>query len=178
MWWRARTSLARAAPWALATTWSHSFSSPAGLALAARTTTSLLNIQTAQFQEEPRIVAKNFKRVLAGTALGALISSEADCMPQAKKKAKTDSKPAAAKKPGPALSALEAALQPEKVYNVEKLLASRLAGGKKEYKVRWEGYGEKHDSWEPMENLSNLVQEMAAFDLAKEKANQDHLDEG
>ena len=34
-------------------------------------------------------------------------------MPQAKKKAKTDSKPAAAKKPGPALSALEAALQPE-----------------------------------------------------------------
>ena len=108
----------------------------------------------------------------------ANISSEADCMPQAKKKAKTDSKPAAAKKPGPALSALEAALQPEKVYNVEKLLASRLAGGKKEYKVRWEGYGEKHDSWEPMENLSNLVQEMAAFDLAKEKANQDHLDEG
>ena len=77
--------MARAAPWALATTWSRSFCSPAGLALAARTTTSLLNIQTAQFQEEPRIVAKNFKLVLAGTALGALISSEADCMPQAKK---------------------------------------------------------------------------------------------
>ena len=141
MLWRARTSLARAAPWALATTWSRSSCSPAGLALAARTTTSLLKLETAQFQGEPRVVAKNFKLVLAGTALGALISSEADCMPQAKKKAKTDSKPAAAKKPGPALSALEAALQPEKVYNVEKLLASRLAGGKKEYKVRWEGYG-------------------------------------
>ena len=35
--------------------------------------------------------------------------------------------------------------------------------------MRWEGYGDKHDSWEPMENLSNLVEEMAAFDLAKEK---------
>ena len=39
----------------------------------------------------------------------------------------------------------------------------------KEYLVRWEGYGDKHDSWEPTENLSNLVEEMAAFDLAKEK---------
>ena len=173
--WRARTSLARAAPWALATTWSRSSCSPAGLALAARTTTSLLKLETAQFQGEPRVVAKNFKLVLAGTALGALISSEADCAP--KKKAKTNSKPAAAKKPGPALTAIEKALEPEKVYNVEKLLASRLAGGVKQYLVRWEGYDSKHDSWEPMQNLSNLVAEMAAFDLRKEKANQDHLDE-
>ena len=90
-------------------------------------------------------------------------------MPQAKKKAKTDSKPAAAKKPGPALSALEAALQPEKVYNVEKLLASRLAGGKKEYKVRWEGYGEKHDSWEPMENLVGCAQQIREYEQKRDK---------
>ena len=45
---------------------------PSGLALVARTTTSLLNFQTAQFQEEPTRVAANFKLVLAGTALSAL----------------------------------------------------------------------------------------------------------
>ena len=66
-------------------------------------------------------------------------------------------------------------IQKEKTYTVEKLLASRLADGKKEYLVRWEGYTEKHDSWEPIENLSNLVNEMAAFDLAKENANQEHV---
>ena len=64
-------------------------------------------------------------------------------------------------------AAIAAALEPEKT--VEKLVASRLKSGVKEYLVRWEGYGDKHDSWEPMENLSNLVEEMAAFDLAKEK---------
>ena len=66
-------------------------------------------------------------------------------------------------------AAIAAALEPEKTFTVEKLVASRLKSGVKEYLVRWEGYGDKHDSWEPMENLSNLVEEMAAFDLAKEK---------
>ena len=47
---------------------------------------------------------------------------------------------------------------PEKTFTVEKLVASRLKSGVKEYLVRWEGYGDKHDSWEPMENLSNLVE--------------------
>ena len=66
-------------------------------------------------------------------------------------------------------AAIAATLEPEKTFTVEKLVASRLKSGVKEYLVRWEGYGDKHDSWEPMENLSNLVEEMAAFDLAKEK---------
>ena len=66
-------------------------------------------------------------------------------------------------------AAIAAALEPEKTFTVAKLVASRLKSGVKEYLVRWEGYGDKHDSWEPMENLSNLVEEMAAFDLAKEK---------
>ena len=61
-------------------------------------------------------------------------------------------------------AAIAAALEPEKTFTVEKLVASRLKSG-----VKNTGYGDKHDSWEPMENLSNLVEEMAAFDLAKEK---------
>jgi len=43
------------------------------------------------------------------------------------------------------LSSIEAALEPEKVYNVEKLLASRLAGGKKQYQVRWESSDEEEE---------------------------------
>ena len=66
----------------------------------------------------------------------------------------------------------DASSEEEGVYTVQSVVAKRTArqrGGKVEYLVRWEGYGDKHDSWEPMENLSNLVEEMAAFDLAKEK---------
>ena len=60
---------------------------------------------------------------MAGTALGALMSSEVECAPKKRPKSKTaSSKPAAAKKPGPALplGAIEAALHPEKTYDVEK----------------------------------------------------------
>ena len=54
--------------------------------------------------------------------------------------------------------------------------AARVSAGRRgEAIVRWEGFNEKHDTWEPMDNLSNLVEEMAAFDLAKQKANEDHL---
>ena len=73
-------SLARAAPCALATVSSRSFSSPAGL--AARTTTTVLNIQSVRFQEEPTAAANKFRLVLAGTALGALMSSEVECAPK------------------------------------------------------------------------------------------------
>ena len=63
---RGLASLARAAPCALATMSSRSFSSPAGLALAARTTTTVLNIKSVRFQEEPTAAANKFRLVLAG----------------------------------------------------------------------------------------------------------------
>lgn len=149
---------------------------------AARSTTALLNLQT-QFSEQwqPRQPAlpapPKLSLIFAGTLLGAVLSAEqpeAECAPKRKQTGPAP-KAAAKQKAGPTLSAIEKAMEPEKVYNVEKLIASRLQGGVKQYLVRWEGYTEKHDSWEPMENLSNLVQEMAAFDLAKQKANEEHL---
>ena len=151
--------------------WGNRASSSSGLALAMRTSTALLNFnKTAQFHEQRYPSRQCLQLVLAGTALG-LLSSEADCAP--KKKSKTT--PAAAKKAGPALSAIEQAMQPEKTFEVEKLIASRLVGGHKEYLVRWQGYESNFDTWEPMTNLSNLVQKIAAFDIAKEKTNEEHL---
>ena len=167
---RVKTWLVRAAPGPLAS-WSRSVSK-------RQFVTALLSSNTTEFHETepPRAAAPNFKLLLAGSALGVLLSSHAECAP--KKKAKTtNSKPAAAKKPGPALGLLEAALRPDKTFNVEKLLATRLKSGKKEYLVSWEGYDSKHDSWEYVENLANLVEEMAAFDRAKEDENQKHLQE-
>lgn len=176
MLWRARTLLWRAAPVALAT-FSRNSSSPTALALAARSTTALLHVKPLRSEECQQPSAPKLSSIiLGGTFLGSVLSWDSSAENAPKRKASGGAaKPVAAKRAGPQLSAIEAALHPEKTYTVEKLLASRLAGGKKEYLVRWEGYTEKHDSWEPMENLSNLVNEMAAFDLAKENANQEHV---
>ena len=171
-------SLMRAAPWALAAISRGSRPSMASTLVLARTTTALLNLET-QISERQRLwqpEPPKLSLILAGT-LGAVLYAEepgADCAPK-KRPTAAGPKPAAKKAAGPALTTIEQALQPEKTYNVEKLLASRLVGGAKQYLVRWEGFNEKHDTREPMENLSNLVEEMAAFDLAKQKANEDHL---
>ena len=47
------------------------------------------------------------------------------------------------------------------VYPVEKLVGHRKGkGGRLEFLVRWEGYGEADDSWEPRSNLEgSLVQD-------------------
>ena len=98
MLWRACTSLGRAAPWALAAA-RRSSCSPAGPVLAARTTTALLNTQTAQFHEQKGAAAPNFRLVLVGTALGALISSEADSQPKKKRKPRLPGPSACSRRP-------------------------------------------------------------------------------
>ena len=176
MLWLSRLSMARAAPWALVCR--RSLASPAGLSPAARTATALLNSRRAEFQEAACKAPTNWL-VLACSALGAAVmSSEAETQCMGRKRQNND-KPAAAKKKqaGPALGALEAALDPGKTFNVEKILATRLKSGMKEFLVRWQGYDEKHDSWEPVENLANLVEEMARFEKEKADENQKHLEE-
>merc|ERR1712226_1156280 len=41
----------------------------------------------------------------------------------------------------------------EEEYVVEKILDKRITAGKIQYLIRWEGYGEEENTWEPKENL-------------------------
>ncbi|KRX87865.1 Chromobox -like protein 2, partial [Trichinella pseudospiralis] len=53
------------------------------------------------------------------------------------------------------------------VFMAECIMNERVRNGKKEYLVRWEGYSEKYDSWEPAEHI--LGEELfAEFKKAKE----------
>jgi len=47
----------------------------------------------------------------------------------------------------------------EEDYIVEKILSRRIAFGKEEYLLKWEGYGPEFNTWEPIENLDceNLI---------------------
>ena len=88
---------------------------------------------------------------LAAGAGVLLQPNAAECMPKKRKAPAAPAPAPAKKKAGPALTAIEAALQPgEDEYEMEKVVADRLIGGKKEYLVKWKGWADKHNSWEPV----------------------------
>lgn len=41
-------------------------------------------------------------------------------------------------------------------YIVEKILDKRSNGNKIEYKVKWEGYSDSENTWEPLKNLLSV----------------------
>ena len=48
-------------------------------------------------------------------------------------------------------------------YNVEEILDSRLKRGKIEYLVKWEGYSNEENTWEPLGHLKNAKEAIADF---------------
>merc|ERR1712228_172201 len=59
----------------------------------------------------------------------------------------------------------------EEEYTVEKILDKRTRGGKTEYLIKWEGYPDSENTWEPDENL-DCPEIISAFeDKLKAKKN-------
>ena len=48
-------------------------------------------------------------------------------------------------------------------YEVEQVLDSQLKRGKLEYLVKWSGYTDDHNTWEPESNLLNLKEMINEF---------------
>uniref|UniRef100_A0A0W0GF46 Reverse transcriptase-rnase h-integrase n=1 Tax=Moniliophthora roreri TaxID=221103 RepID=A0A0W0GF46_MONRR len=61
----------------------------------------------------------------------------------------------------PAPEAVE--VEGEEQHLVEEVLDSRIYRKKLQYLVRWEGYGEEEDSWEPAENLDHAKTKVRQF---------------
>ena len=49
-----------------------------------------------------------------------------------------------------------------------QVLAKRTRKGVLQYKVRWKNYGEEADTWEPLDNLDNAVDQIKAYHDDKE----------
>jgi hypothetical protein len=48
-------------------------------------------------------------------------------------------------------------IENKKVYEVEQIISHRINKSKLEFKVRWKGYSENEDSWEPLESFDSLL---------------------
>ena len=54
-------------------------------------------------------------------------------------------------------------VEEEKEYEVEEILDSRLSRRKFQYLVKWKGYDETENSWEPVDNVQNAPEAIAEF---------------
>ena len=55
------------------------------------------------------------------------------------------------------------------IYFVEDIIAERMAKQRKEWLVRWKGFGHDDDTWEPLEHLSGCEQYIARFEEERDR---------
>ena len=60
-------------------------------------------------------------------------------------------------------------------YIVEKILNKRIKYNKPEYLIKWEGYSDKESTWEPMNNLQNLLGLINDFEKTRKESHQDKV---
>ncbi|CAH8440062.1 unnamed protein product [Schistosoma turkestanicum] len=64
----------------------------------------------------------------------------------------------------------------EEVYVVESIRDERVIKGQKYYKVRWQGFPPEADSWEPEQNLTNVLNIISEFSSNLNNKTSDNLD--
>jgi hypothetical protein len=76
--------------------------------------------------------------------------------------------------PAPANARLEAEIEldnDEKEWEVEKILDSRTHNTDTEYLVKWKGYDDKDNTWEPLKNLTNCQEALRNYQQRHHSAN-------
>lgn len=55
------------------------------------------------------------------------------------------------------------------IYFVERIMDKKFIKNKPRYLVKWRGWEHKHNTWEPLENLTNVMEEIDKFEEGKKK---------
>ena len=54
--------------------------------------------------------------------------------------------------------------EPDNQYYVEQIVAKRMNRNKPQYLIKWEGFPKENSTWEPIENLQNVLQWVEEFE--------------